>query len=701
VKLALDWERGHGPVTGPVNAATATLAAAWAGHVIDPAVWPAAAVVGTAGLLGTVVAGRIHRAPRSSRVLRAAAWLGAGGWSCWAITHSPWSLWSLSSLLAGAAGLGVAMTATRHVQAKAEAEAAEAIRVQKRAELDAERAAIADEWEQRIARVCAFDGTRVVGVETWPSGGFSIDGELPEGGHTWKEIRMRAEQLASDARLPEGCGVEVTSGANRGSFLMHVSTENHLTEEVPYPDDYSPLSCNDPAPIGVRRDGTPYGPVNRQASMLIVGQRGSGKTNLMNVKIANQCRMVDSLTFVIDLNGGGLALKWLRAWQAAGRPGKCPIDWVADTPAKALAMAQALVRIAKARKVGYQEREVAADDDKLPVGPDVPEIRVFNDEGAEIFSTRSRRDETLRAIADFLIQTLEIARAAAVNQTTSGLRATQDVLSDPQLLKQSTFKAGMKVADDSELNYFFGYGHGVTTEDAPYPGCALCREGDGQAQPLLIYRMKPSRIMDVVIQTADLHPELDELSRNAAGEAYANRWDDSDYLFGLAPAPTATATLLDTPPEPPAAPRTGGITANWGKPGGTPAPRIEDQISEADDALRHLHERMNETGARDAELGQQFMDIVNGGGLAWTPPPTDDDQDDPTGDGRPDPRYELIYRIVQSTGPDGIGPALIREAFIRMHPEHKAPNATVIGRWLAADPRIHQPKYGRYAVKPE
>lgn len=124
----------------------------------------------------------------------------------------------------------------------------------------------------------------------------------------------------------------------------------------------------------------------RQRSALYVGRRGSGKTNLMNVQLANQVRMTDNLAWVIDLNGGGLALPWLHAWEAAGRPGRPPIDWVADTPAKALAMAEAALRIAKARKPGYKKREIAANDDKLPVGPDVPAITLNNDEIAELFS---------------------------------------------------------------------------------------------------------------------------------------------------------------------------------------------------------------------------------------------------------------------------------------------------------------------------
>jgi hypothetical protein len=553
--------------------------------------------------------------------------------------------------------------------------------------------AIADEWEDRIVRVCHGTAVQIVGVERWESGGgYSLDGECGAGGTRWKDIAVYKEQLASDARLPEGCGVEVEPGAHRGAVLIHVTLVNRLIDDVPYPADYSPLTVNAPAPIGVRRDGTPEGPVNRQASMLIVGQRGSGKSNLMHVMVANNSRMDDSISWVIDLNGGGLALKWMRAWAAAGKPGRPPIDWVADTPEKARAMAAALVRIAKARKVGYQDREIAANDDKLPVDREVPEIRVFNDEGAEIFSTRSRRKEILRAIADDLIQTLEIARAAAVNETTSGLRATQDVLSDPQVLKQSTFKAGMRVSDDAELNYFFGYNHNASSEDAPYPGCALVRDGDGQVHPVKVYRIEPAQILDIVRATADRRPELDELSRRAAGEAYEQRWMNTDHLFG-GPAP-APAPAVDGTPARPEVPRGRGITADWDTtPAGGEAQAVIDR---AEDARRRLHEAMDETAARDDDLDAKFLDILAGGGLTWKPPA------EPGGQGEDgDPRRELVFEIVAKSGPSGIGPEAIRDAIRRLHPGVKVPHAATIGRWLGADPRVHQPKFGRYALRPD
>lgn len=690
--MKLDWDAKHGPVTGPINTGLATLAVGYGGHTAGMP-WEWAALTAGAGLLGTHIAGRRHKVTTATLALRAAGWLAAGGWCSWAIVEGPWSQTALGALLAGVLGLGAAMAGAHHVEEKAEEKRVEQEAAARRATLDGKRQKIADEWEDRIVRVCHGTVVTIVGVEVWESGGgFSLDGECGAGGTRWKDLAVCKEQLAADARLPEGCGVEVEAGAHRGAVLIHVSTVNHLVDDVPYPADYSPLSVNEPAPIGVRRDGQPEGPVNRQASMLLVGQRGSGKTNLMNVMIANQCRMVDSLTFVIDLNGGGLALKWMRAWHAVGRPGRPPIDWVADTPEKARGMAAALVRIAKARKVGYQDREIAANDDKLPVDAEVPEIRVFNDEGAEIFSTRSRRNETLRSIADDLVQTLEIARAAAVNETTSGLRATQDVISDPQILKQSTFKAGMKVADDAELNYFFGYNHNASAEDAPYPGCALVRDGDGQVHPLKVYRLQPAQILDIVKATADRHPELDELSRRAAGDAYEQRWMNTDHLFG-GPIPEPAVTE----PETVAPPKRRGVTADWGT---TPAGgEAQATIDQADEARRRLHEAMNETGARDGDLDSQFMDILAGGGVTWQPP-AEDQAPAPEQDGDKDPRQELVFEIVTKAGPNGIGPEAIRDAIRRLHPTVGVPHAATIGRWLAADPRVHRPKFGRYAVRP-
>ncbi|MGA6223490.1 hypothetical protein ACPESV_24530 [Streptomyces umbrinus] len=690
--MKLDWDAKHGPVTGPINTGVAALAVGYAGHELGMP-WEWAALTAGAGLLGTHIAGRRAQVTSATLALRAAGWLGAGGWCSWAIANSPWSQAGLGTLLAGALGLGAAMAGAHHVEEKAEEKRAEQEAAARRATLDGKRQKIADEWEDRIVRVCHGTATQIVGVEAWESGsGLTLDGECGPGGATWKTIKAFEDALASDAKLPEGCGVEVKAGANRGAFLIDVTTVNRLIGEDMYPDDYSPLSINDPIRLGVYRDGSPVSPSLRQLTTTMSGRKGSGKTNLANVFLANCCRMTDNLVWVIDLNGGGLALPWLHAWHKAGRPGRPPVDWVADTPAKALAMAEAALRIAKARKPGYKHLEIEADDDKLPVSPAVPGILIAGDEIAEIYSPRARRNETLRKVGDTLIQVIELARAVAVNVLATALRVTQDVLSEPQLIVQSGLKIAMK-SDEREMAYFFGWDDRANPADAPYVGCGFVKELDQPARPFKADRMLPSRIAEVVAATSDRHPELDELSRRVAGEAYEQRWMGCDHLFGIGAAPLAP--VEEAPAE---APRRGsGVTEGWGS---SPAGgKAQDAIDQAEAARRRLHEAMDESSGHDGDLDAQFLDILAGGGVTWKPPTAEQPVAESTGDDT-DPRRGLVFEIVSKAGVEGIGPTTIQDAIRRLHPGVQVPHAATIGRWLAADPRVHQPKYGRYAVRP-
>lgn len=700
--MKLDWDAKHGPVTGPINTGVAALAVGYGGNALHMP-WQWAALTAGAGAVGTHIAGHRHDVTGATLALRAAGWLAAGSWCSWAIASGPWSQWGIGSLLIGTLGLGGAMAGAHRVEKK-EAERKEAAEAAaRRATLDGKRKQIADEWEDRIVRVCANTATTIVGVEPWTGpdgkptgGGFTLDGDFGPGGATWKNLKAFEDALASDAKLPEGCGVEVKAGANRGAFLIDVSTVNALIDDAPYPDDYSPLSVNDPAPLGIHRDRTGVAVVTRQRSGLTVGQKGTGKTNLMNVKIANQCRMVDVLPWVIDLNGGGLALAWLHAWHTAGRPGRPPIDWVADTPRKALALSQALVRIALARKPGYKHLEMEANDDKLPVTAAVPAIVCDNDEIAELFSPRARRDPILREVGDNLVRVQELGRAAATNVENAALRATQDVISEPQILKQSALRIGLR-CDESELAYLFGWSDRLSPEDAPYPGCGFYKVDQDPARPFKVYRITPDQIRDIVVATANVHPELDDLSRRAAGEAYEQRWMGCDHLFGIGTAPAVVEPVESPPPA--ARPRGSGVTAGWDT---TPAGGdAQAAIDKAEAARRKLHEAMNETGARDEDLDAKFLDILAGGGVTWQPPTARQAVEAGPQSEDGDPRKEMVFSIVEKSGEDGIGPEAIREIFDRFFKPHgyETPHAATIGRWLAADPRVHKPKFGRYAVR--
>ncbi|MER5675788.1 hypothetical protein ABT081_02470 [Streptomyces sp. NPDC002238] len=698
----IDWDRGHGVFTGPLSAAGTALAATYAADTAGLSSWWAVAAA-AGGMLGHHIAGVRSDATRGALQLRAAAWAATGAWSSWALAVGPWSTNCLGALAIGGITLSAAMSGVRSAQSRTEAvQAAEQLAAE-RANLNRAHRAIADEWTARIARVCGVEGVQIVGIEMWEHGaGFTLDGVLPPGGYTWRTLQARQSGLAGDARLPNGCTVEITEGADRGSFLANIETANQVAGEPRmYPEDYSPRSMNDGLQLGVYRDGTEVAPCVRQSSGVWTGRKGSGKSNLMNVSIGGQCRMADALTWVLDLNGGSLALPWLRAWAKAGRPGRPPIDYVADTPDKALAMAEALLRIAKARKPGYADLQIEADDDKLPVSAAVPGIIVNADEIAELYSGKARKDPTLRRAGDALLQVVELARAVACNVLAAALRATQDVLEEPQLVVQSGLKICMK-SDERELAYLMGWTDKISPEDMPEPGTGAIKELDNPARAFQAYRITPKRIAEIVVATAHLQPELDELSRKAAGEAYANRWDNTAHLFDgsvVAPAPAPAPVDQDVRP---ARPGWTDPTAGWGKPTATPTPPTAgpDPIADADAAVDRIRDSIDETTRRDPDLEAQARAIFEAGGLAWTPPPNPlPDSAAATGK-REDPRKAIVYDIVLRSGPDGTGPEAIRDIFRRLHPHLDPPHAATIGRWLDADARIHRPSYGRYAVRP-
>ncbi|MGW7001397.1 hypothetical protein ACWGCW_00870 [Streptomyces sp. NPDC054933] len=701
--VKLDWDAGHGPVSGPINAAGGALAVAWAGHAAHmPPSW--ASLAAGAGWVGTYIAGRRRKVSGSHQTLRAAAWLAAGGWCSASLATGPWTQWGIGSLVAGAVGLGCAMAGAHHHDEKVAEKEAAAEAAARRATLEGKAEEIAKEWEDRIARVC-HAGVHIVNVEDWkseqgkPSGGFTIDGECGPGGTKWRDFKAFEDALASDAKLPEGCGVEVGPGTHRGAFLINVATVNRLVGEDPYPADYSPLSLNGPLPLGVFRDGTAAAPCIRQLTTLLTGRKGSGKTNLSNEFLAGVARMTDNMApWVIDLNGGGLALPWLHAWHVAGRPGRPPIDWVADTPEKALAMAKAALRIAKARKPGYNRLEIEANDDKLPVSPQVPGILIAGDEIAEIYSPKARQNPVLKETGDILVQVVELARAVAVNALITALRATQDVLSEPQLLHQSGLKIGMK-SDERELAHLFGWNDKLSPEDAPYPGCGFMKVLDEPARPFKAYRMLPNQIRDIVVATANFHPELDDLSRRTAGEDYERRWEGMDHLFGVGDAPAQVA--VEQEPAASERPRGSGVTAGWGQ-GEPVGGDAQAAIDQAEEARRKLRDAMDEASNRDPDLDKQFDDIITGGGIDWAKPaaPTEQPVLD-LGKKKEDPRKQIVVDIVTKAGSTGIGPEAIRDGITRLHPDVDPPHAATIGRWLDADPRIHKPSYGRYAVRPD
>ncbi|MGI5138180.1 hypothetical protein [Streptomyces sp. CA-106110] len=525
----LDWAAGHGPVTGALSATTGAFAVAATGAATAmPPGW--ALAVGAAGALGhTVVGLRVRNAGRTLAT-RAASWLIGAGWTTWAMTHGPLTWAALGSLATIGVGIGAAARSTALYEEAREEEAVAAEQRQIAAELSAERRAIAAEWVDRIQRVCSIT-VRVLGVEKWETGaGFSIDAELPPGGATWNKIAAESARLSADARLPHGCTATASPGIHQGRVIIDVTTVNVLEEERTYPADYGPLSLHTGIPWGYRTNAESILAYLREQCALIVGPTGSGKTNMVHTILAGFARAEDVLTWVIDLNAGSAGLPWVlpalngEITAEDGKPVRPGVDWLAGTYDEALLMLETAVRVAKQRKMGYQDVLAKANADLLPIGRTIPQIMLVIDEGAEILASP---DRSMRKLAEKILEVIRIARAMGIRTVLTALGATGSVLSNLMIRREAKVRVALTGGETEgmDLGKMFPGTRGLRVDQAPYKGAGFMGTPESPAALFKAWRILPNQIREIIAATSDRHPRLDNVSAKAAGPAYARRWD--------------------------------------------------------------------------------------------------------------------------------------------------------------------------------
>ncbi|MEV7071661.1 hypothetical protein [Streptomyces sp. NPDC093990] len=525
----LDWAAGHGPVTGALSATTGAFAVATTGAATAmPPGW--ALAVGAAGALGhTVVGLRVRNAGRTLAT-KAASWLVGAGWTTWAMTHGPLTWTALGSLATIGVGIGAAARSAALYEEAREDEALAAEQRAIAAELSAERRAIAAEWVDRIQRVCSIT-VRVVGVEMWETGaGFSIDAELPPGGATWNKIAGESPRLSADARLPHGCTATASPGIHQGRVIIDVTTVNVLEQERTYPADYGPLSVHTGIPWGYRTNAEEVLAYLREQCALIVGPTGSGKTNLIHLILAGFARAEDMLTWVIDLNAGSAGLPWVLPalngdiTRQDGKPVRPGVDWLAGTYDEALIMLDAAVRVAKQRKMGYQDLLSKANTDLLPVSVKIPQIMLVIDEGAEILASTDRQ---IRKLGDKILEVIRIARAMGVRTVITALGATGSVLNNLMIRREAKVRVALTGGETEgmDLSKMFPGSRGLRVDQAPHKGAGFMGTPESPAALFKAWRILPNQIRDIIAATSDRHPTLDDVSVKAAGPAYTRRWD--------------------------------------------------------------------------------------------------------------------------------------------------------------------------------
>ncbi|MFG3130587.1 hypothetical protein ACGFZU_23170 [Streptomyces tendae] len=656
----LDWAAGHGPVTGALSATTGAFAVATTGAATHmPPGW--ALAVGAAGALGhTIVGLRVRNAGRTLAT-RAASWLVGAGWTTWAMTHGPLTWAALGSLATIGVGIGAAARSSALLEEAREEEAIAAERRQVAAELSADRRAIAAEWVDRIQRVCSIT-VRVVGVEQWETGaGYSIDAELPAGGATWNKIAAESARLSADARLPHGCTATASPGVHQGRVIIDVTTVNVLEQERTYPSDYGPLSVHTGIPWGYRTNAEQILAYLREQCALIVGPTGSGKTNMVHSILAGFARADDILTWVIDLNAGSAGLPWvlpalngeIKAEDGkAVRPG---IDWLAGTYDEAMTMLDVAVRVAKQRKMGYQDVLSRANTDLLPISAKIPQIMLVIDEGAEILASPDRH---VRKLGDKILEVIRIARAMGIRTVLTALGATGSVLSNLMIRREAKVRVALTGGEKEgmDLSKMFPGSRGLRVEQAPHKGAGFMGTPESPAALFKAWRILPNQIREIIAATSERHPTLDPVSAKAAGPAYARRWDSERTAWMREQATTDDAGTIGTGDS-------GLKLSAFNRPEQAP-------VSPEDEMLRAFREQIDaQFGTAPEPQGPEREDgPPAGGGLNLSALRGEQDS----------PAQQAALTLLLAAGREGTGASAIARA---LSEEHGTSRQTVVG-WL-------------------
>ncbi|MFD8343563.1 hypothetical protein ACFV2C_14965 [[Kitasatospora] papulosa] len=650
-----DWAAGHGPVTGALSATTGCLAVATTGAATGmPAGWVLA--VGAAGAIGHTISSLRERLSARTIAMRSASWLVGAGWTTWAMTTGPLTWAALGSLATIGVGIGATARSTLLYEEARELEAIAADERQVARELSAERRAIAAEWVDRVQRVCNIT-LRVLAVEIWPTGtGFTIDAELPPGGTTYDRVAQHSAALSADARLPHGCTAVASQGIHQGRVLIDVTTVNVLSEERTYPTNYTALSIYTGIPWGYRTNAEEICVFLREQCALVVGPTGSGKTNMVHVILAGFARTTDVLTWVIDLNAGSAGLPWVRpalnptdGTPVDGvRPG---IDWLASTHEEAALMLDAALAIGLRRKVAYQDLMAERNTDQLPISAKIPQIMLVVDEGAEILTSTDRR---MKDLAKKILEVIRMLRAMGVRTVLTALGATGSVLGNLMIRREAKARVCLTggEVEGMDLSKVFPGSRGLRVNQAPFKGAGFMGTPESAAALFKNWRILPNQIREIVHATSDMHPTLDTVSTEAAGDAYTHRW-----------VPERTAWMRDAT-NPPAdtdsqdgQPATGGLNLSALRPGHeSPEEALARKFREQIDAQFATFDAPGPDTGQPSSGGLNLSALQNGDNAA----------------------RQAALALLLAAGPQGTGASAIARALVD---EHGTTRQTVVG-WL-------------------
>jgi FtsK/SpoIIIE family len=473
----------------------------------------ACAVLGAAFVMAVLVRSRTGL----STAHACACGIVAAGWLAYAAASTARSAAAVVTLLVPAAVMIRLYPAIRERE----------LRAAQQASRDAEAAAVAQQqrkWPDLLARI-GHQGIRYAGQQDTLAG-YMVHLRLPGSGRvTYSVLAPATEQLEVAARLRHG-SLRFERGDQAHKVILHVAERDVLAETIPLPAEHQPLSITRPVPVGLFEDGQVCAVTLREVAALIVGLRGSGKSNLLNVLLAQLARCADVLIFAIDLKGGRMAAPWIEPW-LAGRTPKPVVDWLATDREEAERMLRALLRAVQARS------RSGSGGEKIAPSPRQPAILLVCDEIAVILgigtggprsSLEGVTNATLAGLATQLVMT---GRSEAIDLIMATQRGTVTMTGSADLKSQCALRVGLGVASEADARLIIPDDVQIAADLARlrHPGTGIVQQGKhGRVMPVKFYRIEHEMISQIAERYGRIRPGPDKLLEHALGEDYATRW---------------------------------------------------------------------------------------------------------------------------------------------------------------------------------
>jgi S-DNA-T family DNA segregation ATPase FtsK/SpoIIIE len=441
----------------------------------------------------------------------------AGGWLAYAALAGRWS-WPPAVILVVAAA--ILIPAYPEIRRRQELEAEQA----RLAAAAAEAAREQRKWPDLLARI-GHKGIKFAGREETLAG-YLVHLRLPSSGRvTYSGLAPATEQLEVAARLRHG-SLRFERGTQAHEVILHVAERDVLAETVPLPTTPGSLSITRPIPVGLFEDGQVCAVTLREVATLIVGLRGSGKSNLLNVLLAQLARCPDVLIFAIDLKGGRMAAPWIEPW-LAGRTPRPVVDWLATDREEAERMLRALERAIQARS------RSGSGGEKITPSPEQPAVLLVCDEIAVILGVgtggpRSSLDGVTNAtLARLATQLVMTGRSEAIDLIMATQRGTVTMLGSADLKSQCAVRIGLGVASEGDARLIIPDDTRIATDLArlAHPGTGIVQQGkNGRVMPVKFYRIEHEMISEIAERYGRVRPGPDKVLEEALGEDYRTRW---------------------------------------------------------------------------------------------------------------------------------------------------------------------------------